>query len=606
MSVRVLSRRGACHVRVPEKSAACHQKSTTVQPTERVKYAVRNCVTLIGAGAIGLLFCWHETAATQTLTDGRLQPDRPGRSASATLPAATLIHPADGAVAIDQNALLAWTKVDGADAYYLYVGSTPGAKDLLDSGETRSTTFSVLSSSLPLPHGRTLYATLWTRFGDTWRGQASTFSASPLAPVFVYPVDGATGIDPDLAFRWTAPAKTRTNVLHVGTTPGGSDVFKGETSNGSPSVALSGLPRRGPLYARAFAQVGEIWRYTDIAFTLDASPAPSRIIAPADGQQTFDTARPFEWSSVALARGYRLTIGTSPGAVDLHDSGVIQMTRRFVPDLPIGLSYGRVYTKIDGRWYGNDFTFAVAGNTESAAIQIENALWATHLVRGMAGADNHPFSWTELATRRFFVYCADYAESLIQVWKDMNGRLPARRLDVSLNPNTHDTHTLVELFDADAGRWILLDPTFDLSVKRSDDGAWATAKELSAATRAGRWSDMSYVFLGSGSAFVRNYAIDYPLLYLNVHADDASVPVDGASVLPYMRERPLPAAGAREWYSVRCGDDGPASLRIDGVDQRIRCDGVDNFSPVFEAATITATGETLPSVRLYQPRRYVF
>ncbi len=51
-----------------------------------------------------------------------------------------------------------------------------------------------------------------------------------------------------------------------------------------------------------------------------------------------------------MARAYRLKVGTSPGADDLDDSGEIHVTRRFVPDLPVGVPlFGRLETRIAGR-----------------------------------------------------------------------------------------------------------------------------------------------------------------------------------------------------------------------------------------------------------------
>src|SRR5206468_2714702 len=108
---------------------------------------------------------------------------------------------------------------------YLYVGSTPGTKNLVDSYETQTTSY--LSSTIrpPLPSGVTLYATLWTKVGDVWRSRASTFTASPMSPAFIYPTDGRVGVDPTVPFRWTPPATTEANELRIGTSPGAGDLL---------------------------------------------------------------------------------------------------------------------------------------------------------------------------------------------------------------------------------------------------------------------------------------------------------------------------------------------------------------------------------------------
>jgi hypothetical protein len=519
---------------------------------------------------------------------------------------ATLISPADRALDIDQSLPFRWTAVDNAQAYYLYVGTTPGAKDLVDSYEITSTTY--LPSKAPwLPAGVTLYARLYTKSSGGWTYRDSTFTASPLTPKFVYPTDGAVGVVTTLPFRWTPPANALAHELRIGTSPGGYDLFKSATVT-SPGVLVPALPQTGTLYARALSKVNTVWMFTDIAFTLAPAVPASTMLVPTSGQIGFDTARPFEWASVPLARGYRLTIGRAPGTNDLHDSGEIDVTRRFVPDLPVGHLFGRLDTKIDGQWYSTDFTFSVAANTVSTQFQVDSAFWATHFVRGMAAADNRPYSWTELAAKKYSANCADYAAMLLRVWAEVNGRFSVRRLDLTLNPNSYDAHTLAELFNPDTQTWMVLDPTFDLSVRRAADNGWATAEDVSTATRNQRWGDVSYVFLGPlGDYYARRYAIDYPLLYNNVyHTGDRWVKGVGGPVLPYMQEVPMPPTGSYTWYSVGCSSVQTTILRVNGVDQTIDCSGVDGLSKIFGATTILPTGQTDPSVKLYRPRRYVF
>ena len=64
-----------------------------------------------------------------------------------------------------------WTSVPSAQAYYLYVGSTVGAKDLVDSREIQQT-----SRLVSLPGGQTVYARIWVKVGDAWRYTDSTFT----------------------------------------------------------------------------------------------------------------------------------------------------------------------------------------------------------------------------------------------------------------------------------------------------------------------------------------------------------------------------------------------------------------------------------------------
>src|SRR5206468_6453464 len=130
-------------------------------------------------------------------------------------------------------------------------------------------------------------------------------------------------------------------------------------------------------------------RHTHTPSPLEPSSPIAPMTAPANGP-IFDTHLRFAWESVPRARAYRLTIGTTPGGSDLHDSGEIHVTRRFVPNLRVGPLFGRLQTKINGTWSASDFTFTVLANTVSPDRQVESALWATYLVRNMALSDNRP------------------------------------------------------------------------------------------------------------------------------------------------------------------------------------------------------------------------
>ena len=106
---------------------------------------------------------------------------------------ATVITPANGATAVNPTGTIQWTAVPGAQKYYVYVGSTPGAKDLIDSEEicdgcTRSpmTTFWSMANAGKSPAqglggkaGQTVYLRLWTMVAGVWRFVDSSFTIAP-------------------------------------------------------------------------------------------------------------------------------------------------------------------------------------------------------------------------------------------------------------------------------------------------------------------------------------------------------------------------------------------------------------------------------------------
>jgi uncharacterized repeat protein (TIGR03803 family) len=113
---------------------------------------------------------------------------------------ATFINPVNHATNVDLTRPFTWTSVAGAQAYYLYVGTSAGAKDLVNTGEIQQTSYRV---PLTLATGATLYARLWTKAGGMWRLVDAAFSAPPIAR-FTYPDIATTTVDATLPLTWTA------------------------------------------------------------------------------------------------------------------------------------------------------------------------------------------------------------------------------------------------------------------------------------------------------------------------------------------------------------------------------------------------------------------
>jgi hypothetical protein len=68
-----------------------------------------------------------------------------------------------------------------------------------------------------------------------------------------------------------------------------------------------------------------------------------QFIYPTSGQLSVEASHAFQWSAVSGTLGYRLQVGTSPGANDVFDSGVITATSVTVLKLPAsGTLYARV------------------------------------------------------------------------------------------------------------------------------------------------------------------------------------------------------------------------------------------------------------------------
>ena len=134
---------------------------------------------------------------------------------------AQLTFPPNGAVLADVSQTFQWQSVQGAQAYYLYVGTTQGAKDVVDSLEIQQTTFPYSH----LPANRTLFVRLWTKASGAWHYVDSSFSVASLTATLTSPANGAAGLGLLQSLQWTNVPNAQAYVQWVGTTLGGNDVL---------------------------------------------------------------------------------------------------------------------------------------------------------------------------------------------------------------------------------------------------------------------------------------------------------------------------------------------------------------------------------------------
>jgi hypothetical protein len=608
---------------------------------------------------------------------------------------ATFIYPSDGSTGVDWTQQFRWTPVSGAQAYYLYVGTTLGGRDLVNSGELSQTSYSIAGA---LPASNTLYARILTKLSGRWFSSDITFSAGTPQATFIYPADHATNVDWTQPFTWTAVSGAAAYYLYIGTTLGGHDVVNsGEISTTSYAIA-GALPAQIPLYGRILTELNGRWIYSDVTFT--AGTPQSTFVYPLAGSLNVDTTNAFSWTAISGAQAYYLTIGTSLGAKDIINSGEIQTTTRSVTGLPVGTTlYARISTLLNGRWLYSDITFTAAavpravmlippdgatnvdvnapfdwtpvssadayylyigtqpgmhdvyssGQRTSTHWFVRNLmpssqyyiqLWTLHnkswtssssrfgtgatpptfanrlaaakalvdKVRTMADVANVPIAGTPLASvaqqnGHTTAFCTDYAvQLLVEISKVNIG--PSHKVDVCFNDNSYDCHTLVEVLDTDQNEWILLDPTFDLVVHRASTGLYATADDISAAARATFFGDLAFEFLGvAGSTYAKNYYIDYPLLFLNVSHAGQGFPSNHPSVLPYLTSTASPVISEPGSYVASEPNGGPATLQVDMSNLTLATTSIDNVTFVFVGSNVTLLDQTSA---LYRLNRYLF
>ena len=524
-------------------------------------------------------------------------------------PEAVLLYPVNGQQNVNTSTQFSWAPGINVQSYYLYVGTSPGAYDLVNTGEIQTTSWPVP----PLPVGQTLYARLWTKVNGAWIYPNDISFTAALR--FGYPTSGSVDIDPTLAFSWSAASGgSGIYELSVGTTPGGNDLYyNAAIPSNTFTLPANALPAGRALYARIQEMPADgIERRTDTVFTVAGTPVtPITMVYPADGQTNADVSQPFQWTATDLAQAYRLLISNASSVV--LDTGPITVPRYFDETLPLGPYTGQIGTEIANQWYWRTFTFVVTNTGPSMTNETNSALWATDYVRNMADAQNYPYAWTTLASTTFGAsrlqaLCNDYRDALLDVLAELNvsARLAAveQPQGIGIEFATLATHTLVQFWNTNLQRWMLLDPTFDMTMVRSSDGTWATVEDMNTATLHQQWSAINYQFLGAwGDSIAEGYYIDYPLLYLDV--PPLPQQGQGQDPMPYLIPQPGPPLYTGGIYTFQCS--GTPTIVIDGVPRQISCTAVDSLSqliPVNDSVTLPPGSTT--NINIYSPVRNVF
>ena len=514
------------------------------------------------------------------------------------------LEPAPGTSAVPQPVRFRWTSVRGAVAYRLHVGTAPGRQNLVSTGRIQSKSY----TTPQLPGGRPLYARVSARRDGAWHHADLRFTARRLAATWIHPRPGQPDVEPARLFEWTPVPEADTYHLTVGTRPGLSDVID-LPLRGTTQIRLEGLPVGRRLAARLRTRVGGEWYARDIDFAIRLGYEAARPLHPSG--KVVDLRRPFIWTAPPMASGYRLRIGSSPGGSELHDSGEIDVTRRFVAALPEGQRlHATLTTMYLNRSVDHPFEFYARPGHPNEAVLVEAALAATAAVRDMAGPTDHPWPRSllgRIVRKRGHGGCVEYADALLQALSQQGLRLRARPLNVCLLGNLYDCHTLVEMLRPGRHEWMLLDPTFAVTARRRSDGEWATAADLVVATREEDWSDVSFVPLSEQSLpLLNSYYIDYPLLFVSAFGHAPPSLDDGPPILRYYEEVALPLRDQPGAYAIQCTKGPTVTVLINGSPVRVTCGGRDNLSHIRTASSLFPLPGHESEVRVFRPRRFVF
>lgn len=267
----------------------------------------------------------------------------------------SLVSPADGEVH-DEARPITWSSVPEAESYSLWVGSSPGANDLYQSGETRTTSIEVPSQ---LPRNRLLFARHHTKIKGSWLFRDSTlFLGSPAS--FVDPKNKGKLPAATPEFVWTPVSGAEAYRLTIGSQVGEENHYSGESTT-QARVKVDGLPLNRTLNVRLHTQIAGTWLHRDSTAVILKE---ARLANPAtNGVIELRATDLLRWTPVENVDRYFLWVGSKPGQSDIYNSGETSGTSASIKNAPWDTPlYARLWTQVEGRW--EDY--------EDAVIQFSN------------------------------------------------------------------------------------------------------------------------------------------------------------------------------------------------------------------------------------------
>lgn len=194
-------------------------------------------MALSALGAVSLSACGADTPANDDQAQGTI-------AQAVTTPTAQLYSPGNGAILPGAQVTFSWTFGTASDEYWLYVGNSFGATDILSSGPIAASTTSLVVSNIPTD-GRTIYAVLWSHTSSGWLYNTYSFiaatSGSGVVPAqLVSPSGGSTlSGGTNVIFSWTSGTLTDGEYfIALGTSPGQMDIVAGTIPGTSANLSI--------------------------------------------------------------------------------------------------------------------------------------------------------------------------------------------------------------------------------------------------------------------------------------------------------------------------------------------------------------------------------
>ena len=228
----------------------------------------------------------------------------------------------------------------------------------------KGTATSTITPTLPA-NGVKVYATLYSKINGAWQSNSYVYteSGTPTPATLTTPTPGLSTTlgTSNVTFQWTSGIDVTDYQLNLSAVAAGdSDLY---TYKGTAlTTTAATLPANGvEVYARLYSKINGAWQYNDYVYTEGGTPTPAVLTSPTPGVGTIlgTSNVAFHWTAGIAVSDYQLNLSAiAPGDSDLYTYKGTALTTT-APTLPAnGVKvYARLYSKINGTWQYNDYTY---------------------------------------------------------------------------------------------------------------------------------------------------------------------------------------------------------------------------------------------------------
>ena len=264
-----------------------------------------------------------------TITDGDIDPN-------CSLPTCTqLTTPADAATNIAINTDLTWSAISNADGYFISIGTTTGATNILNNFDATDGTITTYNPPTDFVENQTYFVTViaYNSVGNATSCTETSFTTETIATIpsctqLISPADTATDVAINTDLTWTAVSDADGYFISIGTTTGATDILNNfDITDGTITTynPPADFVENQTYFVTviAYNSVGNATSCTETSFTtkiVATVPDCTELTNPVNEATNVSISTDLTWSSVTNANGYRISIGTTLGGTDIENN----------------------------------------------------------------------------------------------------------------------------------------------------------------------------------------------------------------------------------------------------------------------------------------------